>query len=189
MAIFSLEDVDNVVNKVEPYMAGASAIADVSVPLSGGTTAPIAIGINGANAVIDAYQLARAIHNRDSKTAFINGAELVASLAGTKAIATGSKYLRLDKALNTAGAPRRTITKTVGRGKGRHKITTTVEKEKGTNYVLAGATASGASDASPILQALNSYGDDRPQLYMAYPPNYTPQDKTKVNDRTIILKR
>lgn len=129
MARFSLEDIDNAVNKVEPWAAGASAIADVSVPLTGGLTGPVAVGINGANAVIDAYQLARAIHNKDTKTAFINGAELVASLAGTKAIATGSKYLRLDKALDAAGAPRRTMTKIVGRGKGRHKFTTTIEKK------------------------------------------------------------
>ena len=149
MPRFSLEDVDEFMDYAEKGAAltslgatGATLVAPNPV------TGVVAIGSNVLGAGIDIYQGIRAAINGDYGNAAKNAGELLLSIFGAKAINSANRLSKTDKALDAAGATRQLVKKTVGRGRGKHKIVIPVERDKAYRYYGAGFGASIGGNAS-----------------------------------------
>ena len=150
MPRFSLEDVDEFMDYAEKGVAltslgttGATLVAPNPV------TGAVAIGSNVLGAGIDLYQGIRAAINGDFGNAAKNAGELILSLISAKALNNASKFSKMDKALDSAGATRQFVKKTVGRGRGKRKIVIPVERNKAyNNYSLGFATSVGGNASS-----------------------------------------
>lgn len=139
MPKFSIETLDEWVDNAELPVAIAAMGATAATAATGGVASPLAIGTNITSAALDLYQGIRAGMKGDWAGVGENAADLALSLIGSKYISKGSKLLKLDKTLNAQGVPRQMITKAVGRGKRKHYYKTTLERNKGINYLSIGA--------------------------------------------------
>lgn len=150
MPKFSLEDIDELMDYAEKGVAltslgatGATLVAPNPV------TGAVAVGSNVLGAGIDLYQGIRAAVNGDFGNAAKNAGELILSLIGAKAINTANKFSKIDKALDAAGATRQVVTKTVGRGRSKHKVTIPIERNKAyTHYGVGFGTSIGGNASS-----------------------------------------
>ena len=171
MPRFSLEDLDNLAE----YGETATAIASL---LAGGTTlavpnpvsGTIAVGSNIAGSAIDLYQAGRSLYKGDYGNAAKNVGEMVLGLIGAKAIKQGQKLLEADKTLDAANASRRYVTKTIGRGRDKRKLTLTRERSLGTDKISKGWTYSTGANVSSAVAGKDFY-----QM-----SNTAPSDNTRV---------
>lgn len=162
MPRFSLEDVDGWMDAAEVATAITSLGATgATVVAPNPVTGAIAVGSNLAGAGIDLYQGIRAAINGDYGGATKNAVELLLSIVGAKAMSSADKLYKADKALNAAGATRNTVTRTIGRGRARHKITMPVEIDKANTMSALGFSSSVGGIASSIGGAANSIGGRR----------------------------
>lgn len=149
MPRFTLEDLDNWMENAETVTAltslgatGATLVAPNPV------TGAVAIGSNIAGAGIDLYQGIRSAIKGDYGDAAKNAGELILSLVGAKAMSSANKLYKINKTLKATGATRKTITKTIGRGAGRHKITIPVELNKAQTAHAIGFSSGVGGNAS-----------------------------------------
>lgn len=143
MAKINLETLDEYANKAEDALAIGSlgsmaATAAFPNPVTAGTSLAMNIG----SGLIDGYQLARAIYNKDSAGAMKNIFELLLSAIGAKAFKNAKD---ISKKVGT------TKTFTVGRRpKTKHKVTTTVSKYDAYPSIVLGSAANIGSDISSL---------------------------------------
>lgn len=171
MPRFSLEDLDNYVDKAETAAALTSLIAGgYTLAVPNQYTAAIAAGSNIAGSAIDLYQTGRSIQKGDYSAVAKNVGEMILGVIGAKAIKRGQKLLELDRALDASNASRRYVTKTIGRTKRtRHKFTITKERDNGNKSIALGLGSNiGANMSSLAETSVNK-------------PNYvTPSDNTRI---------
>lgn len=127
----SLNKIDNFVNSAE------KALGVTGLGLMGATTAapnPYTLGaayVNSlASGAIDVYQIARALYNQDYQNVTKNSMDLLLSLVGAKLFKNAKNFKQADEILSQSGAPRKLVTRTIGRGRGRHKVTWPYEKAR-----------------------------------------------------------
>ena len=176
------------IKRIDKWMENAeTATALTSLGTTGATliapnpvTGAIALSSNLAGAGIDLYQGIRSALNGEWGDAAKNAGELFLSLIGAKAMNSANKLYKIDKALDATKATRTTITKTIGRGGGRHKITIPVERDKANAMSALGFSASIGGNASSVGGNLGTTN----RRYIA------PADNTRmVNIRPITLTR
>lgn len=168
MANFTLEDFDRYIDYAESGTAAASlGLTGATLVAPNPVTAALAIGTNIASAGIDLYQGIRSAINGEWGDTARNAGELILSLAGAKSINSANKLYKADKALNAANAPRQYVTKTVGRGKGRHKYTTTLEHSKANELSGVGFGLSTGGNVSSFANGLTY----RPSITYTVPQN------------------
>ena len=127
--------------KLDDYAnIGEKALAIPNLALSGATLISpnpfTAVGsyITGlGGAAIDVYQGARSAYKGDWFNVGKNAIDIGLSLVGLRALKNAKKLNELDKSLEASGAVREYVTKYVGRGRGRRKVTFTKEKNKAIN--------------------------------------------------------
>lgn len=143
MAKINLETLDEYANKAEDTLAIGSlgsmaATAAFPNPVTAGTSLAMNIG----SGVIDVYQLARALYNKDYKSAAINGTELLMSIIGAKAFKKAkdvSKHIGNNKVV------------TVGRNpKNKRTVTIPITKADTYPYIIGGTAAGTYSDVSSL---------------------------------------
>lgn len=176
------------IKRIDKWMKNAeTATALTSLGTTGATliapnpvTGAIALGSNLAGAGIDLYQGIKSAINGDWGDAAKNAGELFLSIIGAKAMNSANKLYKTDKALDAAKATRTTITKTIGRGKGRRKFTMPVERDKANTMSALGFSASIGGNASSVGGNLGTAN----RRYVA------PADNTRmVNIQPITLTR
>lgn len=124
--------------KVDKFANGTEkALGVTGLGLMGATAAapnPYTLGaayINSlASGAVDVYQIARALHNKDYQNVTKNSMDLALSLVGAKLFKNAKNFKQADEVLSQSGAPRKLVTRTIGRGRGRHKVTWPYEKAK-----------------------------------------------------------
>ncbi len=125
-------------DKLDNFVNGAEKTLGVTgLGLMGATIAapnPYTLGaayINSlASGALDTYQIARALHNKDYQNVTKNSMDLALSLVGAKLFKNAKNLKQADEVLSQSGAPRKLVTRTIGRGRGRHKVTWPCEKAK-----------------------------------------------------------
>ena len=125
-------------DKLDNFVNGAEKTLGVTgLGLMGATAAapnPYTLGaayINSlASGALDVYQIARALHNKDYQNVTKNSVDLALSLVGAKLFKNAKNLKQADEVLSQSGAPRKLVTRTIGRGRGRHKVTWPYEKAK-----------------------------------------------------------
>ena len=171
MPRFSLEDLDNLAEYGETATALASLGAGtVTLVMPNPVTAAITAGSNIASSAIDLYQTGRSLYKGDYGDAAKNVGEAILGIIGAKTIKQGQKLLGADKALNAANAPRQYITKTIGRGRGKRKLTLTRERSLGTDKISRGWAFNTAANVSSAVAGKDFYKMS----------NTVPSDNTRV---------
>lgn len=176
------------IKRIDKWMENAeTATALTSLGSTGATliapnpiTGAIALSSNLAGAGIDLYQGIRSAINGDWGDAAKNAGELFLSIIGAKAMNSANKLYKTDKALDAAKATRTTITKTIGRGRGRRKFTMPVERDKANTMSALGFSTSIGGNASSVGGNLGTTN----RRYIV------PADNTRmVNIRPVTLTR
>lgn len=171
MPRFSLEDLDNLAEYGETASALTSLGAGTATLVAPNPiTANIAVGSNILGSAIDLYQTGRSLYKGNYGDAAKNVGELVLGLIGAKAIKQGQKLLEADKTLDAANASRRYVTKTIGRGRNKRKLTLTRERSLGTDKISKGWTYSTGANVSSAVAGKDFY-----QM-----SNTAPSDNTRV---------
>ena len=177
MPRFSLEDLDNLAEYGETAAALTSLGAGTATlvaptPITAGVT----VGSNILGSAIDLYQAGRGLYKSDYGDAAKNVGELVLGLIGAKAIKQGQKLLEADKALDASNASRRYVTKTIGRGRGKRKLTLTRERSLGTDKISrgwafnTGANVSSAVAGKDFYKMSNTVPSDNTRVARNYRP-------------------
>lgn len=143
--------IDNYANTAEKVLAipnMASSAATLVAPNPYTAVASYITGLGGA--VIDMYQLGRALYKKDYPDVVKNAVDIGTSIIGIRALRNAKKFRELDKALRTNGADREIVRKTIGRT-AKHKRTFYMTKEanKAINYEAVGYST------IPVGAALN----------------------------------
>lgn len=143
-----IDDYANTAEKVLAIPNMASTAATLVAPNPYTAVASYITGLGGA--VIDMYQLGRALYKKDYPDVVKNAVDIGTSIIGIRALRNAKKFRELDKALRTNGADREMVRKTIGRT-AKHKRTfyTTKEASKAINYEAVGYTT------IPVGAALN----------------------------------
>lgn len=143
-----IDDYANTAEKVLAIPNMASSAATLVAPNPYTAVASYITGLGGA--VIDMYQLGRALYKKDYPGVVKNAVDIGTSIIGIRALRNAKKFRELDKALRTNGADREMVRKTVGRT-AKHKRTFYMTKEanKAINYEAVGYTT------IPVGGALN----------------------------------
>ena len=178
MPRFSLEDLDNLAEYSETAAAIASLTAGgATLVMPNPVTASIAAGSNILGSAIDLYQTGRSLYKGDYGNAAKNVGEAILGIIGAKTIKQGQKLLEADKALNAANVPRQYITRTIGRGRGRRKLTLTRERRLGVDKISSGwGYSTGANLSSAFLgkgfnKPLNAAPSDNTRVVRNYRPD------------------
>lgn len=132
-----IDDYANTAEKVLAIPNMASSVATLVAPNPYTAVASYITGLGGA--VIDMYQLGRALYKKDYPDVVKNVVDIGTSIIGIRALRNAKKFRELDKALRTNGADREIVRKTIGRT-AKHKRTFYMTKEanKATNYEAVG---------------------------------------------------
>lgn len=132
-----IDDYANTAEKVLAIPNIASSAATLVAPNPYTAVASYITGLGGA--VIDMYQLGRALYKKDYPNVVKNAVDIGTSIIGIRALRNAKKFRELDKALRTNGADREMVRKTIGRT-AKHKRTFYMTKEanKATNYETVG---------------------------------------------------
>lgn len=132
-----IDDYANTAEKVLAIPNMASSAATLVAPNPYTAVASYITGLGGA--VIDMYQLGRALYKKDYPDVVKNAVDIGTSIIGIRALRNAKKFRELDKALRTNGADREMVRKTIGRT-AKHKRTFYMTKEasKAINYEAAG---------------------------------------------------
>ena len=132
-----IDDYANTAEKVLAIPNMASSIATLVAPNPYTAVASYITGLGGA--VIDMYQLGRALYKKDYPDVVKNAVDIGTSIIGIRALRNAKKFRELDKALRTNGADREMVRKTIGRT-AKHKRTFYMTKEasKAINYETVG---------------------------------------------------
>jgi hypothetical protein len=143
--------IDNYANTAEKVLAipnMASSAATLVAPNPYTAVASYITGLGGA--VIDMYQLGRALYKKDYPDVVKNAVDIGTSIIGLRALRNAKNFRELDKALRTNGADREIVRKTIGRT-AKHKRTFYMTKEanKAMNYEAVGYST------IPVGAALN----------------------------------
>lgn len=143
-----IDDYANTAEKVLAIPNMASSAATLVAPNPYTAVASYITGLGGA--VIDMYQLGRALYKKDYPDVVKNAVDIGTSIIGIRALRNAKKFRELDKALRTNGADREMVRKTIGRT-AKHKRTFYMTKEasKAINYEAAGYST------IPVGAALN----------------------------------
>lgn len=131
--------IDDYANTAEKVLAipNMASSATLVAPNPYTAVASYITGLGGA--VIDMYQLGRALYKKDYPNVVKNAVDIGTSIIGIRALRNAKKFRELDKALRTNGADREMVRKTIGRT-AKHKRTFYMTKEasKAINYEAAG---------------------------------------------------
>lgn len=132
-----IDDYANTAEKVLAIPNMASSAATLVAPNPYTAVASYITGLGGA--VIDMYQLGRALYKKDYPDIVKNAVDIGTSIIGIRALRNAKKFRELDKALRTNGADREIVRKTIGRT-AKHKRTFYMTKEasKAINYEAVG---------------------------------------------------
>lgn len=132
-----IDDYANTAEKVLAIPNMASSAATLVAPNPYTAVASYITGLGGA--VIDMYQLGRALYKKDYPDIVKNAVDIGTSIIGIRALRNAKKFRELDKALRTNGADREMVRKTIGRT-AKHKRTFYMTKEasKAINYEAVG---------------------------------------------------
>ena len=132
-----IDDYANTAEKVLAIPNMASSAATLVAPNPYTAVASYITGLGGA--VIDMYQLGRALYKKDYPDVVKNAVDIGTSIIGIRALRNAKKFRELDKALRTNGADREMVRKTIGRT-AKHKRTFYMTKEanKAINYEAVG---------------------------------------------------
>ena len=103
----------------------ATSAATLAAPNPYTAVASYITGLGGT--VIDVYQGVRGAIKGDWTEVGKNAADIGLSLIGLRALRNANKLRALDKSLNASDAAREYVTKTVGRGRGKHTFEQTKE--------------------------------------------------------------
>lgn len=143
-----IDDYANTAEKALAIPNMASSAATLVAPNPYTAVASYITGLGGA--VIDMYQLGRALYKKDYPDVVKNAVDIGTSIIGIRALRNAKKFRELDKALRTNGANREMVRKTIGRT-AKHKRTFYMTKEanKAMNYEAVGYST------IPIGAALN----------------------------------
>lgn len=143
-----IDDYANTAEKVLAIPNMASSAATLVAPNPYTAVASYITGLGGA--VIDMYQLGRALYKKDYPDVVKNAVDIGTSIISIRALRNAKKFRELDKALRTNGADREMVRKTIGRT-AKHKRTFYMTKEasKAINYEAAGYST------IPVGAALN----------------------------------
>lgn len=121
-----IDDYANTAEKVLAIPNMASSTATLVAPNPYTAVASYITGLGGA--VIDMYQLGRALYKKDYPDIVKNAIDIGTSIIGVRALRNAKKFRELDKALRTNGADREMVRKTIGRT-AKHKRTFYMTKE------------------------------------------------------------
>lgn len=144
------DDIDDAVDTAEKTLAIPNAAASAATLVAPNPYTAAAAYITGlGGAAIDLYQGTRAAIKGDWSGVGKNAADIGISLIGLRALKNAKKLRDLDKTLNASGVTRQYVTKNIGRGRGRHKVTTTKEIDKSINNEAIGY------GAIPVGTAMN----------------------------------
>lgn len=143
-----IDDYANTAEKVLAIPNMASSAATLVAPNPYTAVASYITGLGGA--VIDMYQLGRALYKKDYPDVVKNAVDIGTSIIGIRALRNAKKFRELDKALRTNNADREIVRKTIGRT-AKHKRTFYMTKEanKAINYEAVGYST------IPVGAALN----------------------------------
>jgi hypothetical protein len=132
-----IDDYANTAEKALAIPNMASSAATLVAPNPYTAVASYITGLGGA--VIDMYQLGRALYKKDYPDVVKNAVDIGTSIIGIRALRNAKKFRELDKALRTNGADREMVRKTIGRT-AKHKRTFYMTKEasKAINYESVG---------------------------------------------------
>ena len=135
-----LTKIDDYANTAEKALAipnMTSSAATLVAPNPYTAVASYITGLGGA--VIDMYQLGRALYKKDYPDIVKNAVDIGTSIIGIRALRNAKKFRELDKALRTNGVDREMVRKTIGRT-AKHKRTFYMTKEasKAINYEAVG---------------------------------------------------
>lgn len=132
-----IDDYANTAEKVLAIPNMASSAATLVAPNPYTAVASYITGLGGA--VIDMYQLGRALYKKDYPDIVKNAVDIGTSIIGIRALRNAKKFRELDKALRTNGADREMVRKTIGRT-AKHKRTFYMTKEasKAINHEAVG---------------------------------------------------
>lgn len=132
-----IDDYANTAEKVLAIPNMASSAATLVAPNPYTAVASYITGLGGA--VIDMYQLGRALYKKDYPDVVKNAVDIGTSIIGIRALRNAKKFRELDKALRTNGVDREMVRKTIGRT-AKHKRTFYMTKEasKAINYEAVG---------------------------------------------------
>lgn len=132
-----IDDYANTAEKVLAIPNMASSAATLVAPNPYTAVASYITGLGGA--VIDIYQLGRALYKKDYPDVVKNAVDIGTSIIGIRALRNAKKFRELDKALRTNGVDREMVRKTIGRT-AKHKRTFYMTKEasKAINYEAVG---------------------------------------------------
>lgn len=149
--------IDDYVNTAEKVLAipnMASSAFTLVAPNPYTAVASYITGLGGA--VIDMYQLGRALYKKDYPDVVKNAVDIGTSIIGIRALRNAKKFRELDKALRTNGADREMVRKTIGRtAKTKRTFYMTKEASKATNY---GAVGYSTIPASTVLNLADTDG-------------------------------
>lgn len=132
-----IDDYANTAEKVLAIPNMTSSAATLVAPNPYTAVASYITGLGGA--VIDMYQLGRALYKKDYPDIVKNAVDIGTSIIGIRALRNAKKFRELDKALRTNGVDREMVRKTIGRT-AKHKRTFYMTKEasKAINYEAVG---------------------------------------------------
>lgn len=132
-----IDDYANTAEKVLAIPNMTSSAATLVAPNPYTAVASYITGLGGA--VIDMYQLGRALYKKDYPDVVKNAVDIGTSIIGIRALRNAKKFRELDKALRTNGVDREMVRKTIGRT-AKHKRTFYMTKEasKAINYEAVG---------------------------------------------------
>lgn len=141
-----IDDYANTAEKVLAIPNMASSAATLVAPNPYTAVTSYITGLGGA--VIDMYQLGRALYKKDYPDIVKNAIDIGTSIIGVRALRNAKKFRELDKALRTNGADREMVRKTIGRT-AKHKRTFYMTKEasKAINHEAVGYSTIPASAA------------------------------------------
>lgn len=139
-----IDDYANTAEKVLAIPNMASSAFTLVAPNPYTAVASYITGLGGA--VIDMYQLGRALYKKDYPDVVKNAVDIGTSIIGIRALRNAKKFRELDKALRTNGADREMVRKTIGRtAKTKRTFYMTKEASKATNYEAVGYSTIPAS--------------------------------------------
>ena len=132
-----IDDYASTAEKVLAIPNMASSAATLVAPNPYTAVASYITGLGGA--VIDMYQLGRALYRKDYPNVVKNAVDIGTSIIGIRALRNAKKFRELDKALRTNGADREMVRKTIGRtAKRKRTFYMTKEASKAANYEAVG---------------------------------------------------
>ena len=122
------EKLDKAANIGEKTLGVANLATSAATLAAPNPYTAVASYITGlGSTVIDVYQGVRGAIKGDWTEVGKNAADIGLSLIGLRALRNANKLRALDKSLNASGAAREYVTKTVGRGRGKHTFEQTKE--------------------------------------------------------------